>query len=192
MILDGKDNKNSAITEPGRAGNGEFATDGAAPETAASVASTPEGATTAAVVEAAGGAVVGPDGRVLMIFRRGMWDLPKGHREADETMRQCALREVGEECGLDIGKLAINGRTDDTKDENGAVLAVTHHDVVTREGVSAVKRTTWYRMAYTGDEALAKPQTEEDIAALEWVAMDEARRRAETSYATIREVVSKL
>ena len=29
-----------------------------------------------------------------------MWDLPKGKREVGESDKECALREVDEECGL--------------------------------------------------------------------------------------------
>jgi len=42
------------------------------------------------------------DGRVLLIKRsdNGEWALPAGSMELDETMRECAIREVLEETGL--------------------------------------------------------------------------------------------
>ncbi len=128
-------------------------------------------------IEAAGGAVVSPDGLILMMLRRGMWDLPKGHLEPGETLRQCAAREVCEECGLDPVRLTVHER-----------IAETVHMSKPDEE----KHTTWFRMTYSGDPSAAAPQTEEDITALEWLSPAEARRRAATSFETIREVIEKL
>jgi ADP-ribose pyrophosphatase YjhB (NUDIX family) len=128
-------------------------------------------------IDAAGGAVVDSEGRVLMMLRRGMWDLPKGHLEKGETLRECAAREVCEECGLDPAGLRV-----------GEELARTVHESAANEE----KHTTWFRMSYTGDPSGAKPQTEEDITLLEWLTPAEATRRAATSYETIRQVIEKL
>ena len=49
---------------------------------------------------AAGGVVQNTNDEILMIFRRGKWDLPKGKLDEGETLEQCALREVKEETGL--------------------------------------------------------------------------------------------
>jgi len=53
-------------------------------------------------VEAAGGLVVGGDGRVAVVHRPSYddWTLPKGKLDAGETFEQAALREVEEETGL--------------------------------------------------------------------------------------------
>jgi len=133
------------------------------------------------LVCAAGGAVVSSEGHILMMLRRGAWDLPKGHVEAGETLEECAAREVCEECGLDPALLAV-----------GEELAVTHHSYIIADGTTETKRTAWFRMSYTGDEAAIRPQTEEDITALEWLPPAEAARRAEASFDTIREVIEKL
>jgi len=60
------------------------------------------------VIKAGGGIVTNELGELLMIFRRGKWDLPKGKLDAGETIEECALREVNEETGvqnLELGKL---------------------------------------------------------------------------------------
>jgi len=53
----------------------------------------------------AGGGYVGcalpDDVALLVIFRRGVWDLPKGTKEPDESVEACARREVAEEIGVD-------------------------------------------------------------------------------------------
>ena len=52
------------------------------------------------LIEAAGGIVYNNQDELLMIFRNGKWDLPKGKLEQGETKQQCAIREVEEECGV--------------------------------------------------------------------------------------------
>ena len=58
------------------------------------------------LTRAAGGAVISKNDEVLMIFRHGRWDLPKGKKNAGERNRETALREVMEETGLQ--QLEIN------------------------------------------------------------------------------------
>ena len=52
------------------------------------------------LVQAAGGLVLTPNQNVLLIFRRGKWDLPKGKLDDGEALDVCAVREVEEETGL--------------------------------------------------------------------------------------------
>src|SRR5215204_4522110 len=46
------------------------------------------------LIKAAGGLVVNDDRHLLLIFRRGKWDLPKGKLDPGESLETCALREV--------------------------------------------------------------------------------------------------
>ncbi len=136
-------------------------------------------------IEAAGGAVIDSDRRVLMMLRRGKWDLPKGHREEGETFGECAAREVCEECGLDPSELTVGEELVRTVHSYRSE----HHE---HHGRYEEKHTVWFLMTYSGDPAQVTPQTEEHITALEWVTLEDARRRAATSYKTIQEVIEKL
>ncbi len=105
-------------------------------------------------IDAGGGLVTEPGGRVLMIFRNGRWDLPKGKREEGETFSACAVREVGEECGIPLP--VIEGE-----------LADTFH-FYQLESTWVLKHTAWFRMS-SRVAALPVPQTEEGIGRAEWV-----------------------
>lgn len=110
---------------------------------------------------------------VLLIRRRGVWDLPKGKREEGESREMCARREVAEETGL--------SRLPETE----AYLTETWHSY--REGEEEVlKQTFWYAMALGGEEGL-KPQREEGITGLKWFTSREARRRV--GYENLKEVL---
>ena len=53
-------------------------------------------------VEAAGGVVLDPEGRVVLVHRPRYddWTLPKGKLDPGESFEEAALREVEEETGL--------------------------------------------------------------------------------------------
>ncbi|HWI22446.1 MAG TPA: NUDIX hydrolase [Baekduia sp.] len=54
------------------------------------------------MIEAAGGLIVGHDGRVAVVHRSRYddWSLPKGKLEEGESFEDAALREIEEECDL--------------------------------------------------------------------------------------------
>ncbi|MBK8581447.1 MAG: NUDIX domain-containing protein [Flavobacteriales bacterium] len=106
------------------------------------------------LVHAAGGAVSDEQGRLLAIHRLGMWDLPKGKVEKDESIEAAALREVEEECGL-IGV------------ELQEPLCETWH-TYERNGRQHLKCTHWFHMRADGEQALV-PQKEEDIQEARWM-----------------------
>ena len=59
------------------------------------------------IIESAGGLVCNHYHHILLMFKRGRWDMPKGRIEADSGREESALREVQEETGLNIDKLNI-------------------------------------------------------------------------------------
>lgn len=103
---------------------------------------------------AAGGVVYNRDSqKVLFLFRRGWWDLPKGKIDPGESESEAALREVQEETGveeLDLGK----------------PLRTTYHTFRSRKGKRILKPTYWFNM-YTSQQDLV-PQTTEDIELAVW------------------------
>lgn len=129
------------------------------------------------IIKAGGGVVYAPDGRVLMIFRRGFWDLPKGKLEDGETIEQCALREVMEECG--VHDLILGSR-----------ICTTVHQYELN-GVAVEKHSTWFSMSVPSAEPLV-PQIEEGIELAEWVSPSDIHSKLELSYPTIAEVFAKL
>lgn len=108
------------------------------------------------VVESAGGLVYNDDNCILLIFKRGKWDLPKG-RVGKEERTTAALREVHEETGLTRSKLEITGK-----------LPPTWH--TTRHAkTDYLKKTHWYQMHYHGHFDDVSPQVEEGIIECNWV-----------------------
>lgn len=116
-------------------------------------------------VSAAGGYVVrrGTSGEpeVLLIFRRGVWDLPKGKQDLGESIETCALREVEEEIGA--RQLSLVDR-----------LGTTVHGYP-EEGRYCIKTTHWFLMQTP--ERRFTPQEEEEIQAVAWVSWSEAVQR---------------
>ena len=61
---------------------------------------------------AAGGLVKKNDEKFLFIKRWGIWDLPKGKVEKNESLEMAAVREVEEE--TNVGGLFVQKRLEDT------------------------------------------------------------------------------
>lgn len=128
---------------------------------------------------AAGGLVYNEKDELLMIFRRGKWDLPKGKLDEGESIEDCAVREVMEETGL-------------TAVVRGDLIGITYHqyfDKWVKEEV--IKETHWYRMQAPGLQPLV-PQTEEDIEIIKWVNGKELTDYLMNSYDNIVEIVAKV
>lgn len=128
-------------------------------------------------VAAAGGVVARPGGggtEVLLIHRRGVWDLPKGKLEAGESLEACARREVGEELGI-------------ARVELTAPLGTTQH-AYPEHDYFCIKTTHWYAMRTTATHFA--PQAGEGIDAVAWVPLETAL--AQVGFATLRAPLQRL
>lgn len=127
-------------------------------------------------INAGGGLVENEKGEYLLIFRNGVWDLPKGKQEPNEDIRSAALREVEEECG--INELVMN-----------ELICITRH-CYHQDNKFILKHTYWYKMVYTNGHT-PKPQREENIQETKWVKKAELKKYLANTYPSIQEVFIK-
>lgn len=125
-------------------------------------------------ITAAGGVIINDEEKILMIFRRGKWDLPKGKLEGNEPLEVCAEREVKEETGL--------------KNITLEKFVTTTYHTYTERGEDILKDTHWYLFRAPGQQNL-KPQTEEDIMEVEWINRSELPLYLAQSYRLIEDVL---
>jgi len=125
-------------------------------------------------IEAAGG-VVENKNNILMIYRLKRWDLPKGKKDNNETIKETAVREVEEECNIKVKLLEK--------------VCNTYH-TYKRNGKNILKKTSWYRMKCLDDSQL-KPEVKEQIEEVRWMAREEIKAALYNTYPSIREVFRK-
>ncbi|MEP6701182.1 MAG: NUDIX hydrolase [Bacteroidota bacterium] len=126
------------------------------------------------LVIAAGGLVQNEKKEILLIFRKGKWDLPKGKLDKGEKLEDCAVREVEEETGLRKVKLL-------------SPLTITYHTYP--EGARFIcKESHWYNMKVSGEQKLV-PQTEEDIHEIKWVKADELHNYKKNTFPSVVDVL---
>ncbi len=103
---------------------------------------------------AAGAWVFNSEGKLLMIKRNGLWDIPKGHLEKGESIEECALRETMEETGV-------------KKLKSVEFLGISRHIYFLKQK-PVLKESHWYLMtsSYKGD---LKPQKKEGITKVKWM-----------------------
>jgi 8-oxo-dGTP pyrophosphatase MutT (NUDIX family) len=127
------------------------------------------------LVKAAGGVVVNEKDEVLMIYRRAMWDLPKGKAESGESIEKTAIREVREETGL--------------KDVRIKSLLTTTFHTYEQENRWIIKQTDWFIMNSSSTEKLI-PEAEEGILDIKWVHKSDLSKVLINTYASIAEVIT--
>ncbi len=125
------------------------------------------------LIGAAGGMVWNNEDALLMIFRRGYWDLPKGKIEKGETNEEAALRELEEETGIKNIEL-----------QN--FISSTYHIYFEKKWI--LKETFWFRMRSNYQTKLI-PQTEEDIEQACWVPFNEIASKLKLTYSSIAEIL---
>lgn len=110
-----------------------------------------------------------------MIYRNGVWDLPKGKRGQGESIEACARREVAEETGIPLPVI-------------GQFLIKTYHQYQP-EGNLYKKETAWFKMTTVPNVKLV-PQQEEGITRIEWVDIAEAKKKV--GYVNLLKVLQKV
>ncbi|MBU1013019.1 MAG: NUDIX domain-containing protein [Bacteroidetes bacterium] len=126
-------------------------------------------------IEAAGGFVRNDRNDLLMIFRLGKWDLPKGKIEKNETSENAALREVSEETGLKSLQII-------------APLNPTYH-LYMYGNKHFLKKTYWYEMNCT-DLTIPTPQTNEGISKVEWMNREGMKFAMQNTYSSLIDLMN--
>lgn len=127
------------------------------------------------LIKAAGGLVHTKENDLLLIHRRGKWDLPKGKLDENEEMETCAVREIKEETGL------VNVQIEQP-------LCITYH-TYHQDGKHILKESHWF-LATAPRQSNLLPQLEEDIEKCEWVPVGKIAPYMENTHASILDVVN--
>ncbi|MCQ2286610.1 MAG: NUDIX domain-containing protein [Bacteroidales bacterium] len=130
------------------------------------------------VIYAAGGIVKNESGQILMIYRLGKWDFPKGKVEPDEGVETTACREVAEETAVSGTKIIHE-------------LPSTFH-TYSLNGQKILKRTFWFLMQAENSNSAPIPQESEDITEAVWVSQSQVQKNIENSYASLQDLYSKI
>ena len=126
------------------------------------------------IIEAAGGVVKNEKNEILVIFRSGKWDLPKGKIEkGKESDSDAAIREVMEETGLE--KVTL-----------GKKLMTTHHLYFRRERM-VLKPTYWFEM-FADSSSRIKPDEKEDISMVTWVKKEEMAKVLSNTHSSLKDL----
>lgn len=129
-------------------------------------------------IKAAGGLVKNEFGEILFIYRKNKWDLPKGKPEGKESIKQTAIREVMEECG--IGGLSIEKK-----------IPSTYHIYKYNSRYFALKESIWYLM-HASDWKDVKLQYEEEITDYKWIAPPVPSSLLKNAFPSIKDLIIKL
>ena len=123
------------------------------------------------IVIAGGGIVTNEFDELLLIFRRGKWDMAKGKIELNEKIIDGAVREVEEETGVKIE--SVNEKP-----------CITYH-AYKLKGKNSLKETSWFEMKAKPGQTKLTPQTEEDIEEVRWVKKSDLKNYRDNSFLLI-------
>jgi len=123
---------------------------------------------------ASGGLLYNDNEELLFIRRRSKWDIPKGHLSENESVRECAVREIEEETGLIAGEAML-------------ILNPTYH-IYKKDEKWVLKETHWYVFNDTG-EGKAAPQVSEDITEVRWFSREEIKYVHQNTWPSVSDVI---
>ena len=128
------------------------------------------------LVIAGGGLTYNKAGDLLMIFRNGYWDLPKGKIEAGENIMDGSKREVKEETGVKIKDVWQK-------------IGCTYH-TYNLHNKAILKETHWFSMRGKSTSTL-KPQVKEGIDEVRWVKDADIDALLEKSFPNVSDIIEK-
>ena len=129
------------------------------------------------VIKAGGGVVLNENNELLVIFRRGKWDLPKGKLEPGEKIETCAVRETEEETGL--------------KNISLEKLLYTTYHTYDESGKHILKESYWYLLRAPAQQQL-NPQATEDISIAKWIPLENLEEVLSNTFPSIKDVLQEL
>lgn len=130
------------------------------------------------VIIAGGGIVRNPQGELLMIHRKGKWDMPKGKIELKEDISAGALREVEEETNARV-QLA-----------NPKAILTYHAYLFNHQ--PTLKETHWFQMKSETASQQLHPQGEEDITSVGWKSKEDYLLLRKDCYRMIRDLADEV
>ena len=101
----------------------------------------------------AGSVILNRKNEILLIFRKGKWDLPKGKVSKKGKLLSVAINESIEETGLKKKNLKL-------------IKPLSKSSSVKKDGIIL---DYWFLLEYEGKKLELKPQTEEGISDYRWV-----------------------
>lgn len=125
-------------------------------------------------IEAAGG-IVQRGNSFLFIKRHGLWDIPKGKLEKEETPESGAVREIEEECGLVSPVIKEH-------------LLDTWH-TYPYKGKQVLKKTFWYWLNEGPKKKPLVPQGEEGITEVDYFPVQKFPEIKKDTYRSIIDVM---
>jgi len=128
------------------------------------------------LIKAAGGLVINENGDLLMIYRKGKWDLPKGKLDAAEDVEDAAIREVVEETGIEDVTIK-------------KTMMKSFHFFI-ENNATFIKETHWYLMSGNSKSKL-KPQSDEGIYEVRWCNKSQIAENLKNSYRNIIELIGQ-